>query len=218
MNNRQDRLRSLHDILDSRILVMDGAMGSILHSKLSVADYGGAHLENCTDNVCLTRPDLIGEIHRQYLEAGADMIETNSFNGHPISLAEFHLEAQAAEINRASARIAREAADAVATPDRPRFVAGSMGPTTRSITVTRNVTFEELRAGYALQAQALLEGGADVLLVETSQDTRNVKAALLGIEDAERALGCEAPVMVSGTIEPMGTMCPSRTRGCCRSA
>jgi 5-methyltetrahydrofolate--homocysteine methyltransferase len=211
MNDRKLRNQALFDALETRVLVLDGAMGSILHSKLAVADYGGAHLENCTDNVCRVRPDLIGEIHRAYLDAGAELIETNSFNGHPISLAEFQLESEADEINRAAARLAREAADAYWSDAKPRFVAGSMGPTTRSITVTRNVTFPELRHGFYLQAKALIEGGADILLVETSQDTRNVKAALLGIEDAERELGFEVPIMVSGTIEPMGTMLAGQT-------
>lgn len=211
MNTRQLRMQALEDALESRILVLDGAMGSILHSRLTVEDYGGAHLENCTDNVCLTRPDLIAEIHRAYLDAGAEIIETNSFNGHPISLSEFHLEDKTDEINREAARIAREAADACGSGSRPRFVAGSMGPTTRSITVTRNVTFNELRSGYCRQAKALIEGGADILLLETCQDTRNVKAALLGIDDAERELGFTVPVMVSGTIEPMGTMLAGQT-------
>ncbi len=206
MNDRQTRIQALYDALENRILVLDGAMGSILHSKLSVADYGGAHLENCTDNVSRTRPDLIIDIHKQYLEAGSDIIETNSFNGHPVSLSEFHLENDAYEINYAAAKIAREAADEYSTPERVRFVGGSMGPTTRSITVTRNVTFDELRDGFRLQAKALVDGGADLLIVETCQDTRNIKAALLGIEDAEKELGFDIPVMVSGTIEPMGTM------------
>src|SRR4051794_3895709 len=100
MNDRKIRQEALLDALESRIVVLDGAMGSILHSQLSVADYGGAHLENCTDNVCLTRPDLIEAIHRQYLDAGAELIETNSFNGHPVSLSEFQLEDKAALINR----------------------------------------------------------------------------------------------------------------------
>src|SRR5919112_2366246 len=160
MDNREFRLKALYDALDSRILVMDGAMGSILHSQLSIADYGGAHLENCTDNVCLTRPDVIEGIHRQYLEAGAELIETNSFNGHPVSLSEFQLEDSATRINRTAAEIARRAADAYWTPERPRFVAGSMGPTTRSITVTRNIDFESLVHGYYVQAKALIEGGA----------------------------------------------------------
>jgi 5-methyltetrahydrofolate--homocysteine methyltransferase len=211
MNDQKIRKQALFDALESRILVLDGAMGSILHSQLSIADYGGAHLENCTDNVCLTRPDLIEGIHRQYLDAGAELIETNSFNGHPVSMSEFHLENKTCEINRTAAEIARRAADAYWTADKPRFVAGSMGPTTRSITVTRNIDFDSLREGYYLQAKALLEGGVDVLLVETCQDTRNVKAALLGIEKAEKELGLIAPVMVSGTIEPMGTMLAGQT-------
>jgi 5-methyltetrahydrofolate--homocysteine methyltransferase len=206
MNERELRRKALYDALESRLVVLDGAMGSILQSQLRIEDYGGAALENCVDNVNRVRPDLIASVHRQYLEAGADMIETNSFNGHPVSLAEFHLEAEALEINRAAASIAREAADAYATPGRPRWVAGSIGPTTRSITVTRNVTFGDLRQGYYLQSKGLIEGGADVLLVETCQDTRNVKAALLGIADLERETGFEIPTMVSGTIEPMGTM------------
>jgi 5-methyltetrahydrofolate--homocysteine methyltransferase len=206
MKDSKLRQQALYDSLASRIVVLDGAMGSILHSQLTVADYGGSHLENCTDNVCLTRPDLIADIHKQYLDAGAQLIETNSFNGHPLSMAEFHLQDKTVEINHAAARIAREAADEYWTDAKPRFVAGSMGPTTRSITVTRNVTFEDLRDGYYMQAKALIEGGADVLLLETCNDTRNVKAALLGIERAEKELGFEVPVMVSGTIEPMGTM------------
>src|SRR5918997_1358834 len=112
MDIRKFRQQALHDALATRIVVLDGAMGSILHSQLTIADYGGAHLENCTDNVCLSRPDLIEAIHRQYLEAGAELIETNSFNGHPVSLSEFHLTLDdTIETNRAAARIARETAD-----------------------------------------------------------------------------------------------------------
>src|SRR6476659_2666971 len=193
MKDSKSRQQALYDSLASRVVVLDGAMGSILHSQLTVADYGGSHLENCTDNVCLTRPDLIADIHKQYLDAGAQLIETNSFNGHPLSMAEFHLRDKTEEINHAAARIAREAADEYWSDAKPRFVAGSMGPTTRSITVTRNVTFDELRDGYYMQARALIEGGADVLLLETCNDTRNVKAALLGIERAEKELGFEVP-------------------------
>jgi 5-methyltetrahydrofolate--homocysteine methyltransferase len=211
MNDSELRRKALYDALDSRLVVLDGAMGSILQAQLSIEDYGGAALENCVDNVNRVRPDLIASVHKQYLAAGADMIETNSFNSHPISLGEFHLEASTLEINRAAARIARQAADEYARPGRPRWVAGSMGPTTRSITVTRNVTFDELRKGYYLQAKGLFEGGADVMLVETCQDTRNVKAALLGIGDLERELHVEIPTMVSGTIEPMGTMLAGQT-------
>ena len=152
MKDRKLRQQALYDSLASRIVVLDGAMGSILHSQLTVEDYGGSHLENCTDNVCLTRPDLIADIHKQYLDAGAQLIETNSFNGHPLSMAEFHLRDKTEEINHAAARIAREAADEYWSDAKPRFVAGSMGPTTRSITVTRNVTFEDLRDGYYMHA------------------------------------------------------------------
>jgi 5-methyltetrahydrofolate--homocysteine methyltransferase len=211
MADHKLRQQALFDALEDRILVIDGAMGSILHSQLTVEDYGGAALENCTDNVVLTRPDLVQAIHRQYLEAGAEIIETNSFNGHKISLSEFNLQDKIHSINSTAARIAREVADEFYTDAKPRFVAGSMGPTTRSITVTRNVTFDELREGYYEQAKALVDGGADILLLETCQDTRNVKAALLGIEQLERELGYDLAIMVSGTIEPMGTMLAGQT-------
>src|SRR3954471_15048820 len=189
MKDPKSRQQALYDSLASRIVVLDGAMGSILHSQLTVADYGGSHLENCTDNVCRTRPDLIAAIHKQYLDAGAQIIESNSFNGHPLSMAEFQLREATEEINHAAARIARQAADEYWTDAKPRFVAASMGPTTRSITVTRNVSFEDLRDGYYLQAKSLVDGGADILLLETCNDTRNVKAALLGIDRLEKQLG-----------------------------
>jgi 5-methyltetrahydrofolate--homocysteine methyltransferase len=200
------RRQALFDALSTRIVVLDGAMGSILQARLRVEDYGGAHLENCTDNVSRANPGVVYAVHTSYLQAGADIIETNSFNGHPVSLGDFHLEAEAYDINHAAASLARTAADEYSTAGRPRFVAGAMGPTTRSITVTRNVSFQTLRDGYYLQAKALVEGGVDLLLVETCQDTRNVKSALLAIDQLEREVGFEIPVMVSGTIEPMGTM------------
>src|SRR5262245_51182964 len=200
------RRKALDDALASRIVVLDGAMGSILQSRLRVEDYGGAHLENCTDNVSRANPGVVYAVHTAYLEAGADIIETNSFNGHPVSLGEFSLQDEAYDINYAAASLARTAADEYSGPGRPRWVAGAMGPTTRSITVTRNVDFQTLRDGYHLQARALIDGGVDLLLVETCQDTRNVKAALLAIERLGRETGVEIPVMVSGTIEPMGTM------------
>jgi 5-methyltetrahydrofolate--homocysteine methyltransferase len=205
------RRQALFDALSSRIVVLDGAMGSILQSRLRVEDYGGADLENCTDNVSRANPGVVYAVHTSYLEAGADIIETNSFNGHPVSLGEFHLQAEAYDINYAAAALARTAADEYSAPGRPRWVAGAMGPTTRSITVTRNVDFRTLRDGYYLQARALLEGGVDVLLVETCQDTRNVKSALLAIDQLERDVGFEIPTMVSGTIEPMGTMLAGQT-------
>ena len=186
-----DKLRqqALVDALSSRIVVLDGAMGSILQARLRVEDYGGAHLENCTDNVSRANPGVVYAVHTSYLEAGADIIETNSFNGHPVSLGEFQLEAEAYDINYAAAALARTAVDEYSSPGRLRWVAGAMGPTTRSITVTRNVDFRTLRDGYYLQAKALVEGGADLLLLETCQDTRNVKAALLAIEQLGRELG-----------------------------
>ncbi len=211
MENRKQRQQALLETLETRILVMDGAMGSILHSQLTPEDYGGTHLENCSDNVCRTRPDVIIGIHEMYLKAGAQMIETNSFNGHPISLAEFHLENDTYEINFKASQLAREAADKYWTAGKPRFVAGSMGPTTRSISVTRNADFPTMRKGYYDQAKALVEGGADVLLVETSNDTLNIKSALLAIEQLEIDLGIVIPVMVSGTIEPTGTMLAGQT-------
>jgi 5-methyltetrahydrofolate--homocysteine methyltransferase len=211
MTDREIRLQGLLDALATRIVVLDGAMGSIVQSQLKVEDYGGAHLENCVDIVNISRPDLIEAIHRAYMEAGCDVLETNSFNGHPVSLAEFHLEDRTHEINLAAARLARRVADEYARPGRPRWVAGSMGPTTRSITVTRNVTFAALREGYYRQAKALVEGGVDFLLLETCNDTRNVKAALLGIDRLRRELGYSVPVIVSGTIEQMGSMLAGQT-------
>jgi 5-methyltetrahydrofolate--homocysteine methyltransferase len=205
------RRQELDDALATRILVLDGAMGSILQARLRVEDYGGAHLENCTDNVSRANPGVVYAVHTSYLDAGADIIETNSFNGHPVSLAEFQLDADAYDINRAAAALARTAADQYSAAGPTRWVAGAMGPTTRSITVTRNVDFRTLRDGYHLQARALIEGGADLLLIETCQDTRNVKAALLAIDELERDLSMEIPVMVSGTIEPMGTMLAGQT-------
>ena len=211
MSERQIRQQALYDALEKRILVLDGAMGSILHKHLTIADYGGPHLENCTDNVVRTRPDLILQIHRQYLEAGADIIETDSFNANRASLREFQIEDAVAEINIKSAQLARQAADEFSTPGRMRWVAGSMGPTTRSITVTRNIDFPTLQGDYYEQAKGLVEGGVDILLVETCQDTRNVKAALLGIGQLQREMGEKIPIMVSGTIEPMGTMLAGQT-------
>ena len=207
------RRQALLDALSSRIVVLDGAMGSILQSRLRVEDYGGAQLENCTDNVSRVNPGVVYAVHTSYLDAGADIVETNSFNGHPVSLDEFGLQADAYDINFKAAALARTAADEYSAPGRPRWVAGAMGPTTRSITVTRNVDFRTLRDGYHLQARALIEGGVDVLLIETCQDTRNVKSALLAIDQLERDLGFEIPVMVSGTIEPMGTMLAGQDAG-----
>jgi 5-methyltetrahydrofolate--homocysteine methyltransferase len=187
--------------------VLDGAMGTMLQQRnLSAADFGGPALEGCNENLVHTRPDVILDIHRKYLEAGADIIETDSFGGTSIVLAEYGLSSDAHLLNKRSAELARQAADEYSASGRPRFVAGSMGPTTKAITVTGGITFPELREAYYTQAKGLVEGGADLLLVETCQDTRNIKAALLAIRKLSRELVAEIPFIISVTIEPMGSM------------
>ena len=201
------RRQELYDALATRILIIDGAMGTMLQAhNPTLEDFGGPGLENCNENLCLTRPAWIADVHRAYLEAGADIIETNSFQGSPIVLAEFKLEDQTHEINVAAARIARQAADEFATPAKPRFVAGSLGPTTKSITLRGDVSFAQLRDSYYAQARGLIEGGADLLLLETGFDTRNIKAGIFAIRQLERELGSRIPLMVSGTVERWGAM------------
>ncbi len=207
MANSDRRQGLLEQAIRERILVLDGATGTALQAMdLTADDFGGPELEGCNENLVLTRPDAIQAVHRGYLEAGADLIETDSFGGTRIVLAEYDLEDKVYEINHAAARLAREMADAYATTDRPRFVAGSMGPGTRTISVTENVTFAEVRSAYAEQTIGLVEGGADLLFLETQQDTLNVKASLLGIDDAFAQLGRRIPVVLSVSIEPFGTM------------
>ncbi len=202
-----DRSRELESALSERILIMDGAMGTMLQQyNPQPADFGGDALENCNENLCLTRSDWIVGIHRAYLEAGADIIETNSFQGAPIVLAEFGIEGKSRELNRLAAKLARQAADEFSTTAKPRFVAGAMGPTTKSITLRGDVTFEQLSDSYYVQAQGLVEGGVDVLLLETGFDTRNIKAGLFAIRKLERGLGIHIPLMISGTIERWGAM------------
>jgi 5-methyltetrahydrofolate--homocysteine methyltransferase len=199
---------ALKAALAERILVLDGAMGTLLQqSDLKAADFGGPELEGCNEHLVLTRPDLIREIHARYFAAGADITETDTFGATPLVLAEYGLEHLARRINAEASRLAREAAaQAEAEDGRVRWVAGSIGPTTKAISVTGGVTFEELVDTFRVQALGLLEGGSDFLLVETAQDTRNVKAAILGIQQAFGEAGASLPVAVSGTIEPMGTM------------
>ena len=212
MTDRAKRRQALFDALESRILVLDGAMGTMVQQKhLSAADFGGPSLEGCNEVLVRTRPDVILDIHRAYLQAGADIIETDSFGGTRIVLGEYQIADETPTLNRRAAELARQAADEFSTADRPRFVAGSMGPTTKAISVTGGITFEGLRDNFYEQAKALAEGGADILLVETSQDTRNIKAALLGIARVKKELGFDIPVMVSGTIEPMGSMLAGQT-------
>jgi 5-methyltetrahydrofolate--homocysteine methyltransferase len=207
VNTFEERRQALADTLATRILVLDGAMGTMLQARnLTAQDFGGAALEGCNEYLVKTRPDVIESIHRAYFAAGADMVETNSFGGTALVLAEYNVEAEAYDLNVRAAQLARKAADEIWTGSKPRFVAGSIGPTTKAITVTGGVTFPDLIRNFHDQAKALADGGVDVFLVETSQDTRNIKAALLGIQQLERETGRKIPVMVSGTIEPMGTM------------
>ena len=199
-------------MLRQRVLVLDGAMGTMLQQcDLTAADFGGATLEGCNEVLVRTRPNVVLDIHRKYFAAGSDIVETNSFGGTPLVLAEYGLQTEAHALNKKAAELARAAADEFHTAGKPRFVAGSMGPTTKAITVTGGVTFEGLRENYYVQAKGLIEGGADLLLVETCQDTRNIKAALLAIEKLSREIGSEIPVIVSVTIEPMGTMLAGQT-------
>ena len=199
----QERQAALYDALASRILVLDGAMGTMLQARdLTAADFGGSALEGCNENLVKTRPDVIDDVHRAYLTAGSDIIETNTFGSTAVVLAEYELENEAYDLTYRACQLARHAADAFSTPAKPRFVAGSIGPTTKAISVTGGITFPQLVENFHDQAKAMIEGGCDILLVETAQDTRNIKAALLGI----KRLGIRIPIMVSGTIEPMGTM------------
>ena len=212
MRNLTESARALRDLLSQRILVLDGAMGTMLQQRnLTAEDFGGAALEGCNENLVRTRPDVVLDIHRKYFDAGSDIVETNSFGGAPIVLAEYGLAADAPWLNRRSAELARRAADEFSTSARPRFVAGSMGPTTKAITVTGGITFEELREAYYIQAKGLVEGGIDLLLVETSQDTRNIKAALLAIQKLSSEVGQPVPFIISVTIEPMGSMLAGQT-------
>jgi 5-methyltetrahydrofolate--homocysteine methyltransferase len=201
------RSAGLAEELGRRILVLDGAMGTMIQARgLSAADFGGAQYEGCNENLNLTRPDVVSDIHAAYLEAGADLISTNTFGCAPYVLAEYGLADRCQEITLAAARLCRAAVDRVSTAERPRFAIGAMGPGTRTITVTANVTFDEVRDAYYQQARALIEGGMDALLLETCQDTLNVKAAAIGVKQALDEAGVSLPLMVSGTVEPMGTM------------
>jgi 5-methyltetrahydrofolate--homocysteine methyltransferase len=213
-----DRSRQLRALLDERILILDGAMGTMIQGYgLSEADFRGSRfadhpheLRGNNDLLTLTRPEVIREIHEQYLAAGADVIETNTFNSTAISQADYRLEHVARELNLEAARLARAVADAhtARDPSRPRFVAGAIGPTTRTASISpdvndpgfRNVTFDQLRAAYAEAVRGLVEGGADMLLLETIFDTLNAKAAIFAIEDVFDEKRTRLPVIVSGTI------------------
>ncbi|MGE4232880.1 MAG: methionine synthase [Bacteriovoracia bacterium] len=203
----KQRLDSLQHSLSKNILVLDGAMGTAIQDQnLTAKDFGGEHYEGCNEYLVITRPDVIREIHKNYLLAGADIIETNTFGGTALVLDEYSLGQKAYEINFKAAQLARKLCDEYSTDLKPRFVAGSIGPTTKAISVTGGATFEELYKNYKLQAQALYEGGVDYFLLETCQDMRNVKAALLAINDFQESVSVRLPMAVSLTIEPMGTM------------
>ncbi len=215
---RTTRLKTLHDEALKRIVIFDGAGGTMVQTyKLTEADFRGERfkdhprdLRGNNDILALTKPEIIRAIHDGFLEAGADIIETNTFNATSISQADYGMQDLVLEINRTSAAIARAAADeyAAKTPGKPRYVVGSMGPTNRTASLSpdvnnpgfRNVTFDELKDAYAEQARGLLEGGCDLLCVETIFDTLNAKAALFGIAELGDELGFEIPVMISGTI------------------
>src|SRR6266849_7646987 len=200
------RTQALFDALASRIVILDGAMGTMVHQADLSLDKDFLGKENCPEVLVLTRPDVIGGIHRAYLEAGADIIETNTFGGTAIVLAEFQLEERAYEINFAAAKLARRIADEFSTPSKPRFVAGSIGPTTKDLNITNTITFQELRKNYYDQAKALVEGGVDFLLIETCFDTGSLKAGLLAVQQLRLDLGLPIPVIASVTIERNGTM------------
>ncbi|MEO3944565.1 methionine synthase [Gorillibacterium sp. CAU 1737] len=197
---------SLQQQMTKKILILDGAMGTMIQREpLTPEDFGGVELEGCNEMLVLTRPDVIARIHEAYLEAGADILETNTFGATSVVLAEYDIPEKADEINREAARLAVEAAAKFSTPDWPRYVAGALGPTTKTLSVTGGVTFEQLEESYFEQTIALIECGVDAILIETSQDTLNVKAASIAVRRAMHTAGQELPIMISGTIEPMGT-------------
>lgn len=210
------RAQALPAILDQRIAILDGAMGTMIQRfKLDEANYRGERFKDFPKDVkgnnellSLTRPDVIRDIHEGYLAAGADLIETNTFGATTIAQADYDMAHLAREMNLESARLARAACDKFSTPDKPRYVAGALGPTPKTASISpdvndagaRNVSFEELRAAYREQVEALMEGGADVLLVETIFDTLNAKAALFAIDEVFQATGERLPLIISGTV------------------
>jgi 5-methyltetrahydrofolate--homocysteine methyltransferase len=210
------RAQALPEILQNRIAILDGAMGTMIQRfKLSEADYRGERFKDFPKDVkgnnellSLTRPDVIRDIHEGYLAAGADMIETNTFGATTIAQADYDMQHLAREMNLQSAKLARAACDKFSTLDKPRFVVGALGPTPKTASISpdvndagaRNVTFEELRAAYYEQVEALVEGGSDVLLVETIFDTLNAKAALFAIEEFFETSGERLPLIISGTV------------------
>lgn len=218
MSDRSTRLQALQQALKERILILDGGMGTMIQSyKLEEQDYRGkrfadwpSDVKGNNDLLVLTRPDVIGGIEKAYLDAGADILETNTFNATQISMADYGMEALVYELNVEGARLARQVADAktLETPDKPRFVAGVLGPTSRTCSLSpdvnnpgyRNVTFDELVENYTEATKGLIEGGADLILIETIFDTLNAKAALFAVDEAFEQTGERLPIMISGTV------------------
>ena len=218
MSDRAARLSALQQALKERILILDGGMGTMIQSyKLEEEDYRGARfadwpsdVKGNNDLLILSRPDIIGAIEKAYLDAGADILETNTFNATQVSQADYGMEALVYELNVEGARLARSVADAktLETPDRPRFVAGVLGPTSRTCSISpdvndpgyRNVTFDELVENYTEATKGLIEGGADLILIETIFDTLNAKAAIFAVQGVFEEIGIELPIMISGTI------------------
>lgn len=209
-------LATLKELLAKRILIIDGAMGTMIQRhKLEEADYRGERfadwaydLKGNNDLLVLTQPHIIQGIHEAYLEAGADIIETNTFNGTRVSMSDYHMEDLVPEINREAARLAKEACAKYSTPEKPRFVAGVIGPTSRTTSISpnvndpafRNITFDALKVDYIESTKALIEGGADIILIETVFDTLNAKAAIFAVKEVFKEIGYELPIMISGTI------------------
>ena len=210
------RAQALPALLTQRIAILDGAMGTMIQRfKLSESQYRGERFKDFHRDVkgnnellSLTRPDVIGDIHEGYLAAGADLIETNTFGATTVAQADYDMADLAREMNLASAKLARAACDKFSTPDKPRYVVGALGPTPKTASISpdvndpgaRNVSFEQLRAAYSEQVEALVEGGSDVLLVETIFDTLNAKAALFAIEEYFESSGERLPLIISGTV------------------
>ena len=211
-------MKNIKELLTERVLVLDGAMGTMLQRyKFTEEDFRGERfkdwghpLQGNNDLLSLTQPDAIAEVHRKYFEAGADIVETNTFSGTTIAMADYNMETLVYELNYESARIAKKVADefTAKNPDKPRFVAGSIGPTNKTASMSpdvndpgfRAISFDDLRIAYKQQVEALIDGGSDLLLVETIFDTLNAKAALFAIEEVKEERGIEIPIMVSGTI------------------
>ena len=218
----------LEEQMQKRILILDGAMGTMIQAyKFEEQDYRGeqfadwhSDVKGNNDMLVLTQPEVIKAIHSEYLEAGADILETNTFNATTIAMADYDMESYSASINFEAAKIAREAADefTAKNPDKPRFVAGVLGPTNRTCSISpdvndpafRNVTFDQLKDAYIESTKALIEGGSDIILIETIFDTLNAKAAIFAVETVFDDLQIRLPVMISGTITSSSSLSPGR--------